>query len=222
MVGHIVQGGHIHTAKGGQALHAFFAGFAGFLPLQDGAVHLDNGLLAVADHEGVNEIRQGLGVEGAGPAGHHDGIPLSALLPQKRYAAELQHGQDVGIAHFILQGEAHHVKFIQGAAVFQGKQRYVFLLHQGHHIHPGHADPLAQTPGLVVNNRIKNLHTQMGHGHFIGIGKAEGEVQLCFVPALQGGVHFAAGVAWGLLHLLQHGFNLLSVQGTASFKKRFI
>ena len=222
MVGHIVQRRHIDAAQGGKALHAFFAGLAGFLPFQDGAVHLDDGLLAIADHKGVDEVRQGLRVEGTGPAGHHDGIFPAAVLPQQRNAAKLQHGQDVGIAHLILQGEAHHIKLIQCAAVLQGKQRYVFLLHQGHHVHPRHADPLTQAPGLVVDNGVKNLHAQVGHGNLVGIGKAEGKVQLRFVPGLQGGVHFAAGVAWGLLHLLQHGFDLIGVQGAASFKKRFL
>ena len=212
VVGHVVQGWHVHAPHLSQAPEQHILARTGLLPFVDDRVQLDDLLLAVAYHERIDEIRQGLGVEGAGAPRHHDGIILPALLPQKRNPAQLQHRQDVGVAHLILQGEAHHVEIVQRVAALQGEQGNVLLLHQGHHVHPGHADPLAQAPGLGVDGGVEDLHAQVGHGHLVGIGEAEGKVQLGLLPALDGSVHLAAGVSGSFLDFLQHGFNLLGIQ----------
>ena len=97
---------------------------------------------------------------------------------------------------------------MQGRAALQGEEGHVFLLHQGLHIHPGHTHALAEHVGLLVDAVVENLHAQVGHGDLIGIGEAEGEVEGGLVPAFHRRVHLAAGVAGGLLHLLQHRFDL--------------
>lgn len=182
------------------------------LPFPYRGDELHNHFLAVANHHRVHKVGQRFGIKGTGTAHTNNGIRVGSLRRMQGNSAQLQHGQNIGVAHLILEREAHHVKAIQGRAGFQRKQRDAFLFHQRFHVHPGHADPLAQGPGLLIDDAIKDFHAQVGHGHLIRIRKAEGEVHLRLWPGLDGGVHFAAGISGRLLHLLDHFLDLLVKQ----------
>ena len=91
---------------------------------------LENLLFAVAHHEQVHKIRQRFGVEGAGAAADHKGrIHLVALLPRQRDVRQLQHIEDVGIAHLVLQRKAHDVEFAHRCEGFQRIERDIVFAH---------------------------------------------------------------------------------------------
>ena len=208
MIGHVIEGGHVHALDLRQRLETLHAGLAALLPFPYRLRELDDLLLAVADHDRVHKIRQRFRIEGAGSAHTNDRIVHAALCGMQRHAAQLQHGQDIGIAHLVLQGEAHQIELIQGRAAFQRKQRHAILFHQFFHIDPRHTHALAQRPRMGVDDRIKNFHAKVRHGHLIGVREAEGEMHLCVLPRLDCGIHFAADITRRLLHLLDHFLDL--------------
>ena len=201
---HVIECRDVHAADGAQALEDRHAARALFAPLHDDAVEVEDLLFAVADHERVNKIRQRFGIERARPARDDNRVFLPAIFPQKRNAAKLQHRQNVGVAHFILQRKAHDVKGAERTAAFEREQRDFLLLHQVHHVHPRHKRALAEHIRLLIHRGIENLHAQMGHADLVGIRKAERKMQLRAVPRLELRIHFPAGIARRLLHLIEH------------------
>ena len=84
---------------------------------------------------------------GAGASGQHQWVIIRPLTGQHRYAAQVQHIEDVGIAHLILQGKVNKIHLMKGCLAFQGCQRQASLPQQRFHIAPGRANPFA--PYLV-------------------------------------------------------------------------
>ena len=103
-----------------------------------------------------------------------------------------------------MQRKAHDVKGAERTAAFEREQRDFLLLHQVHHVHPRHKRALAEHIRLLIHRGIENLHAQMGHADLVGIRKAERKMQLRAVPRLELRIHFPAGIARRLLHLIEH------------------
>ena len=153
IVGFLVEGGHVYAIQLGQAAQRFQAAEAFGLAGAHALDKFNHQLLAVADLESVDKGGKGLGVIGAGAAGDNQRA-VRAILGEHGDVCQIQHFQDVGIAHFVLQGEAHNIKLAQGRAGFDGEQRQVFTSHAVGHVRPGHEDTLAQRPGAAVDDII--------------------------------------------------------------------
>ena len=135
-----------------------------------------------------------------GPPATTNGVAFLPVAGADRNAAHIQHIQNVGIAHFILQGETHNIKLIQGMAAFQRKQRPPRRFQFPPHIRPRHTDPLAQGIGQVVQDTVEDLHAQMAHGDLVGIGKTKCEGNVRIVKGFGGSVHLAAGIPGRFFH----------------------
>ena len=72
-------------------------------------------LLAVADDEEVDERGQHLRVLRARAAGDDQRMVERAVLAVQRNAAQVEHGQDVGVADLVLQAEADQVEVATAA-----------------------------------------------------------------------------------------------------------
>jgi len=66
------------------------------------------------------------------------------------------------------------------------------------HIGPGGKDPLAKNIRLPVQDMIENLETDMGHPHFVYVGKGEGKFQTNAIGILPDRIYFATQVSGGL------------------------
>ena len=95
-------------------------------------------LLAVADDEQVDERRQHFRVLRAGAAGDDERMVERAVLAVQRDAAEVEHGQDVGVADLVLQAEADQVEVAQRREGFQAVERQTV---------PGAARPRSRARG---------------------------------------------------------------------------
>ena len=91
-----VQGGYVHPLDLFHCLEQILAATALALPVADGGGELERRLLAVADQEGIDELRQGFGGERHRAAGDHEGVSLVPVRGPQRHATQLQHGQDRG------------------------------------------------------------------------------------------------------------------------------
>ena len=87
--------------------------------------------LALADIEQVEEVGQRLRVVRAGASADHDGIVFTPLTGVQRNLGQLQHLQDVGVTHLVLQGDAQKVKVLHRFLGLQGKQGDILFPHDG-------------------------------------------------------------------------------------------
>ncbi len=89
------------------------AGAALVLPLADHLGDREHDLLAVAEHGGVEEVRDRLGVEGGVAAGQHDRVVLAAVDGVQRDAGQVERGEHVGVAEL---GGERDAEDVEGAA----------------------------------------------------------------------------------------------------------
>jgi len=108
---YLIQLWHIHARYLRQLHQNVMLAKPGPAPFQDGVTHIWKLHFPLAQHKQIEEIGQGLGVAGTGAARHHKGCVFPSLAGQKRNAAKLQHGKDIGVGKLVLQCKAHHVKF---------------------------------------------------------------------------------------------------------------
>ena len=201
MVVHLIQGGHIDPGNLGGLPEEFPAAFARFLAgliqVDDLQIHFLSGPQA----EQVDKIRQGLRVADAGAAGNDNGVVLPPLAAAHRDTAQIQHIEDVGVAHLVLEGKAHKVKLGDGVPAFQAVQGKALPAHERLHVHPGGKHPLAPDVLPLVHQAVEDFHAQMGHPDFIGIGETKSKPGLYPGRVFPHGVELAAYIPARLLDL---------------------
>jgi hypothetical protein len=58
---------------------------------------------------------------------------------------------------------------------FEGRKRKAFLSQDPLHIYPRAENSFAGYPSFSIEDMIKNLNPEMGHSHFVDIGKRQAE-----------------------------------------------
>ena len=166
---------------------------------------LEHDLLAVADHEQVDEVCQRLGIVGARAAAGDDMLEFRAIPCQHGHATKIEHVGNVGKGQLILQRESNDIKLIQRIAALQSVERDTGPSHLVLHIDPGRADTLAPDVLLVVKQAIQDARAEMRHSDLVGIREAECEAQdrppLCFsslspIPRRHSAPAFVHGTKW--------------------------
>ena len=145
--------------------------FALGLAVQIGKFQHD--LLAVADHEQVNEISQRLRIVGTRTAAGYNMLEFGTVLCQHRNTAEIQHIQNVGKRQLILQRKRDNIKVRQRVTALQTVQRQTGLAHFSLHVDPWRADTFAPDALLIIEQAVKDTRTEVRHGNLIGIRKTE-------------------------------------------------
>ena len=114
--------------------------------------------LALTYIENVEEIRNGLRIVGAGTAADNDRILVAAILRKERNLRQIENLKDVCVAHFILDGNAKEIKFLDGILGFQREKGNPVLPHNFFKINPWGEHPLAPDIFACVELRIQDLH----------------------------------------------------------------
>ncbi len=99
------------------------AGRAVALPIADELGDLDDGVFALAEDEGIDEGRERLGVEGAAAAGDDERVIVGALVGPDGDAGEVEHVEDVGVGHLVLEREAEDVELADAMAGLEAPER---------------------------------------------------------------------------------------------------
>ena len=129
--------------------------------------------LALSQGEEVNKVRQRLRIEGAHASGKNHVVKSLTFAGMERNPRQEQHIQDVGIGHFIADGEGDHVKILHGVLAFQCPQREGMGPHGLLHVPPGSKHPLAPDAVHPVHHTVQNPHPHIGHTNLISIREAE-------------------------------------------------
>ena len=169
----LVQGGDVHPGNPLHRPQEIRARSPRSLPLAHDAAQLQGGLLAVADEEGVDEVRQRLRRKGHGASGHDQGMPGIPLGRAHGDAGELQHIEDRREGQLVLEGESQDVEAGQGKAGLVTAQRDAVLPEERLGVHPGGVGPLCQDLRPGVQQLIEDLEAQVRHPDLIGIGKRQ-------------------------------------------------
>ena len=162
-----------------------------------GGGDLPDGLLPLADDEGVDEGAHRSGVEGGWAAGDDQRVPLVPFLPAERNPAQFEHHQDVRVGELVLEGEADDVEGGKRPLRFQGAEGEAASAQQGLHVRPGGVAALAADVRQAVQDGVEDLEPEVGHPDLVGVGEGEGDAEAAGPVLLPDGVHLAAGVtAW--------------------------
>ena len=167
-------------------------------------------LLALADGEKVDKIRQRLGVHRAHAAREHKVVQSLALRCQLWHARQLQHIEHIRVAHLIAQRKGDEVKVAHGVLALQRVERDAMLAHRLLHIAPGREHALTPHAGQFVHHVVEDAHSDVGHPDLVGVGEAERHAQIDRALVLDDLVIFPADVARGLLYALQNAVQLVS------------
>ena len=160
-------------------------------------------LLPFSQGEKVDEVRQGLRVEGAHAAGKHHLVQALPLPGVQGDTGKIQHIENVGIAHLIADGKGNHIKVLYRLAALQRPQWNVMPAHSLLHVPPGGKHPLAPYAVHLVHHTVQNPHTHIGHPNLVGIRKAEGHIHPHLGRVLLDFVVFSAGIPGRFLHRRQ-------------------
>ena len=214
VIAHVIQGRNINTLDVGAGTQELFLGVTlsliFLIQVNDLQVHL----FALAEEENVEKVRQRLRIAGTGTTGHHQRIALITVSGAQRHAGQLQHVQNGGEAHLVLQGKADKIKITDGIVTLQTKQRDMILQHQRFHILVGSKYALAPHVGLIVKLTVENLHAQVGHTYLIQIRETKSKTHSDIFFILHHAVQFATGITRWLLHLQKQAFQLFFHDGT--------
>jgi len=147
--------------------------------------------LDLTDQKSVKEVRQGLGVQrSAGSAGDHHGIAAAALGRCHGDAAQVEHGDRIGVVQFVAEREGDHIELAQRGLRFQRRERAPRP--REHPLLAGiwPEGPLADDVETVIEQTIDGMHAEIGHADMIGVGIDQGDPEFATV-VLANGSHFA-------------------------------
>ena len=207
-VGDVVEPRHVDRAGAGQAQEELDPAPRHTVPLPSGhdiGDHED-GLLAVADDGGVDEVGDGLGVEGGVAAGDDDRMGVVAVDRVQRDPAEVERGEHVGVAELGGETEAEEVEIAQGAVTVDGELRHRMGAHERLHVRPHRVGALGERVGALVEDFVQDHRALVGDADLVGVGVHQGPADRVVTadrPVLDGGVEFAADILDGLAHLLE-------------------
>ena len=154
-------------------------------------------LLTLADVEKIKEIRNGLGVIGARATADYKGAILATVSGKEGNSRQIQHVENGGIAHFVLEGKAQEIKLTQRVTTLQRRERRTALQHLFLHIRPGSIGALAPDVLMGIQTMIEDAHAEIGHTDLIGIGESKGKARLDGGLVLDNLTEFSAGITSG-------------------------
>ena len=156
--------------------------------------------LSLSDVKHVEEGGNGLGIIGAGTAADDQRVRLRPVLRPERDPGKLQDLEDVGVAHFILDGDSQEIAFPDRPLGLQREQRDLPLPHDAVQVGPGREHPLAVHVLPPVEHTVQDLHAEMAHADLVHVRKTHGKTDSHAVRVLDDGIDLAADIAGGLLN----------------------
>src|SRR3989338_4033789 len=163
--------------------------------------HLETGLFAIPNQEGIEKIGHGFRIEGIIAPTNHQGIFFSSILGVKRKSGQIQEGQDIGIGQFIRKGDAQDVKLAKGNLGFKRDQGEFLLAKKLLKIQPGGKNPFSEHVGVAIEEMIEDLNPDIAHPDLIGIWVTEGNFEIDVRPIFFYAILLISQITRGLANL---------------------
>ncbi len=167
---------------------------------------VENDLLTFTDHHRIEKGAHGLGVVAAGATRNHErvrGVSIGRTQGQPRY---IKHGEHIGVELLVGQAEADNVELVYWMARLEAIKRDAVAPHCCLKVRPRAVGALSEHLRALVDQIVQNGEAEVTASQFVDVGKAECDpgAQGRVVPRLDNAVELAAGVAGGLLDLMEH------------------
>ncbi len=156
-------------------------------------------LLGVADQEGVEEVRERLGIRDARAAADDDRVRLAALRCEDGDPREVEHVRDVRVVHLALEREAEDVEVADGREGLDGEERDLLAPQDRLEVRPRRVRPLAGPVRAAVHDLVEDLRPRVAHPDLVGVGKGEAHRDVHRGEVLAHDVPLQAEVAPGAL-----------------------
>ena len=213
-VAHVIEARHIDIAALGQTAQQFTAAARspGPLPVRDDVGDLQDGLLAVTDNGGVDEVGNGFGVEGRMATDDDQGLRLTSIGGVQRDAGQIEGVEEVGVPELGGKGDTEDIEVAHRAMTVDAQLRQGRGAHQRLHVGPHRIRPLGQRIGALVEDLIQDHDALVGQPHLIGVGVHQHPADAQFlalgaeasaVPVLHGGIELAADILDRFAHPLE-------------------
>ena len=171
------------------------------LPVADDVGDDPDGLLAVTEHGGVDEVRDRFGVERGVPTGDHDRVRRVAVHGVQGDAREVERGEQVRVAELGREAHAQQVERADRAVGVDGELRDVVLAQQRLEVRPDGVGPLGQGVGTLVEDLVQDLDALVRQPDLVRVRVHQRPAHARGVPVLRTGVELAAHVLDRLLDL---------------------
>ena len=195
-----IEARHIDAIDLGHLPEEFLLAPSGILRFLIKGNDFHSDVFSLADGEKVDEIRQGLRVEGTNATGKNHVFQTVTIFGMQGDTSQIQHIENIGIGHLIADGEGDHVKIRHRVLAFQSPQGQMVFAHLLLHIPPRGKHPLAPHPVHSVHHTVENPHSHIGHADLIGIREAERHPDVHILFVLLHRAPFAAGISGRLLN----------------------
>src|SRR5262249_43180068 len=116
------------------------------------------------------------------------------LVRMKRYAAQIKHRQDVGVANLVLKREAQNIEGMERRKGFQAVEREISPAQFAFEIDPRRKGPFAGPLRIAVHDRVENLQPMVAHSKRIRVGKAKRQLAANLRMILDNAIEFAAKI----------------------------
>ena len=111
---------------------------------------LGKSFFAVSDYEHIDKISYRFTRVNGRATGDNEGGTEGTISRAQRYAAEIKHGQHVGVGHLILERKAHNVEIAKRGVALKRQQRYAVLAEFRFHVRPRREYPLGRPRFVLV------------------------------------------------------------------------
>ncbi len=163
-------------------------------------------LFAVAEHGGVDEIGEGLGVVTAVPADEHQRVALGAVGGVDRHTGQIEAVEDVGVGELGRQVERDRVELGGRGVVLDREPRDALVTHDRLEVAPRGVGTVGASVVAFVDDLVEDLQPGVGQPDLVGVGIGEQPAHEIVVGGLALDALLAADVASRLLHERQMGF----------------
>ena len=140
------------------------------LPRRDDRGDLADGLFAVADHERVDEVGHGLGVERAVATGQHDRVLRPTVLGPHGHAREVEALEHVRVHQLGGEAEGEDVELTGVVVGVDREQRHRVGPHRVGHVDPGRVGAFGQGVVAFVQDLVQDLEPLVGQPDLVGVG----------------------------------------------------
>ena len=197
--GGLVKGGHVDGSELRERDEPLSPRYALALEPRPCERDLRAHLLAVADHDRVEEDGQRLRVRRRRAARDHERIVLAAIRRAERDAAEVHHREDVAVRELVLEREADDGEVAQRPGRLDGDEREAARRELRLHVDPRRIAALRERARVVVEDFVEDLEAEVAHPDVVDIRESEADGGLDGGPVLCARAYLAARIARRLL-----------------------
>ena len=161
----------------------------------------------VAQHDGIDEVGDRLGVVGAVAADHHQRLTGDTVCRSQRQVSQIDEVDQVRVGQLGREVEGQHVEGGRRLVMLDREQRDPLGSHYGFEVAPWGIPTVGTTVGPLIDDLVQDLQALVGQADLVGVRVQEHPADERSIRWFAIGAVLAADVARWLLDLGQMRFD---------------